>query len=440
MTTIVGRATPLALNLMPKPSSPDQVSATTAPMAVARLLGVSGVLGVLVALGFQGFAWSSDEVLNLVWVEWAGERPTAWMTLALATSGGLLVGLTLKLVPGHGGPHPGDGHGLVPESSGGGPEAIGIVIAGFVSLVAGAALGPEGAVIPATAAFAAIAAQWARMRGPETKLLVGSALAALLATMFGSPLAGAVPLMEIAGVSGFGLTMAMLPALTASATAVLTLRVLGSEAIGAMDLSYDGWRAGDLAWAVGVGIAAGALGVLVDWGTPKLRQFTKRIDGRSVILTTTLGGALLGVTYIIGGEEVRFRGVPQLGELLASDPSAGAAMLAVAMKIVALVVCLAAGYRGGKIFPLVFIGGALGLSIHLLIPAVPMPVAVAAGLAGAMAAGLRAPVVASVIAAVIVGPDLLPLAIIAVVAAHTVHLLADQVEADQTASEHASTG
>ncbi|MCB1029293.1 MAG: chloride channel protein, partial [Microthrixaceae bacterium] len=410
---------------MPEQTPPDPVVVAPAPAAVARLLAVSATLGAVVALGFQAFAWSSDELLHLIWIDWAGEHPAAWVTMALATAGGLALGVTLKLVPGHGGPHPGDGHGLVPEMEGGGPTAIGIVVAGFVSLVAGASLGPEGAVIPATAAFATIVAGWARMKGPETKLLVGAALAALLATMFGSPLAGAVPLMEIAGVSGFGLTMAMLPALTASATAVMTLRVIGSGAIGAMDLTYDGWQAGHLVWAVAVGVVAGALGVLVDWSTPHLRRFVARVEAHSLLLVTTLGGAVLGLTYVIGGDDIRFRGVPELGEFVAGDPSAGAALLAVAMKVVALTVCLAVGYRGGKIFPLVFIGGAAGLAVHLIVPAVPLSVGVAAGLAGTIAAGLRAPVIASVIAAAVVGPDLLPLAIVAVVAAHAVHLLAD---------------
>jgi H+/Cl- antiporter ClcA len=63
--------------------------------------------------------------------------------------------------------------------------------------------------------------------------------------------------------------------------------------------------------------------------------------------------------------------------------SVGALVLIVARKIVALSLCMATGFRGGRGFPVVFIGGTLGLAIHQAFTSVPLAVAAAAGMAGA---------------------------------------------------------
>ena len=42
------------------------------------------------------------------------------------------------------------------------------------------------------------------------------------------------------------------------------------------------------------------------------------------------------------------------------------------IKLAALVVAAASGFRGGRIFPAVFVGVALGLMLHEHVPAVPL--------------------------------------------------------------------
>jgi H+/Cl- antiporter ClcA len=57
-------------------------------------------------------------------------------------------------------------------------------------------------------------------------------------------------------------------------------------------------------------------------------------------------------------------------------------VLIVVVKLAALVIAAAAGFRGGRIFPGIFIGVAIGVLANALFPAVPVSLAVAAGVLG----------------------------------------------------------
>ena len=410
---------------------------------VAKLLAVSGLLGVVVALGFEGFETLSHRSREWVWHDLAGAHPRAAVTLAITTVGGLALGLALRYAPGHGGQHPADGHALYSHDGDRLSVILGVLVVGFVGLVAGASLGPEGAVIPAAAGLSLAAGRWFRLPPALAGLLPGVGISALLATMFGSPLAGAVPVMEMvpAG-SALPMPLLMLPSLTASATAVLTLQVLHAEPAGYLELGHVGFARGDLAWAVLIGVVVGGVGLLVDWLTPVLRPLTRRLDAKNVLITTTVGGFGLGLIYVVGGDEARFSGVPELLEVTDGSLALGAVVLAIAAKVIATAWCVSVGFRGGKIFPVAFMGGAAGFALHLAIGGIPVGVAVGGGIAAALATGLRAPVTAVLVAASLVGPEFLPLAVICVVVSHATHLLADQLAAfanspDQTQGSHA---
>lgn len=396
---------------------------------MARLLGVCALLGVVIALGFVGFEQALHHGQHYLWVTLAGRHPSNIVVIGLATAGGLALGLALRFVPGHGGQHPGDGHD--PLAGGGDahvPAVLGSLVVGFVGLVGGASLGPEGAVLPVAAGISVLAGRSLRVSQSMSPLVKAAGLGALLAAMFGSPLAGVVPLMELIP-AGAVPTMAMLllPSLTAAATAVLTLQVLGTEPIGRLPLDYGQFHAIHLLWAVIIGVVAGAVGLAIDRITTSLRRGTRRLDARSVVLTATVGGLVLGVLYVIGGPEVRFSGIPELLALIQRTDRAWPALLAVGVKLLATGWCLAVGYRGGKIFPVVFAGGATGLAVHLAFHSIPMPLAVAVGLAAAMATAMGTPATAALITASLLSPALLPLALIGIVTAHSVHLLADQL-------------
>jgi H+/Cl- antiporter ClcA len=79
-----------------------------------------------------------------------------------------------------------------------------------------------------------------------------------------------------------------------------------------------------------------------------------------------------------------FKGLEQIGELLQDPDAYDAGQLAViaGIKILALLVAAGALFRGGRIFPATFIGVALGLLGHTLIPGIPLGLAVACAVVG----------------------------------------------------------
>lgn len=407
-------------------------------LAIAKLLVVCGVVGVVISLFFIGFEELYHRGQHWLWHTLIGHHPSSIATIAVAAVGGLLLGIAIHFLPGHGGAHPADSHSIM----GGGDDdetrasaLAGMFLIGVLGLCFGASLGPEGAILPVAAGISVLLSRQLKVRGPMAQLVKAAALGALLAAMLGSPLAGLIPLMELIPTATLpSMAMLVLPSLTSGATAVLTLQVLNHEPIGKLPLEYLNFRPIHLLWAVLLGVGAGAVGLAVHRGVALLRTVTVKLDARSVMISTTAGGVILGVLYAIGGENVRFAGIPELLGLIGDTDTAWQALGAMAIKVIATSVCLAAGYRGGQIFPVAFAGGAAGLALHLAFPSIPMPLAVAVGLAAAMTTALNAPATAALIVVAMLSPSLVPLALIGVVVAHTVHILVAQLAGQNNAS------
>lgn len=105
---------------------------------------------------------------------------------------------------------------------------------------------------------------------------------------------------------------------------------------------------------------------------------------RHPLLITVLGGAVLGGLGALGGPITLFKGLTQMSELVTSraDYTAGQLVLILVVKLAALLVAAGSGFRGGRIFPAVFIGAAVGTLANALVPGVPVQIAVAAGVFG----------------------------------------------------------
>src|SRR5690606_4113029 len=90
------------------------------------------------------------------------------------------------------------------------------------------------------------------------------------------------------------------------------------------------------------------------------------------------GGLVLGLLGVVGGPLTLFKGLEEMKELSeqADAMTWGAILLLAVVKTGALVVATSAGFRGGRIFPTVFIGVAVGFAATALVPAVPAAVAV----------------------------------------------------------------
>jgi len=112
-----------------------------------------------------------------------------------------------------------------------------------------------------------------------------------------------------------------------------------------------------------------------DWiGTQKLRLGK---DVLGTILTPTLGGALVGLLYV--STPLLFAdGADQQPTIVtfSNELGTGALVAAGLLKLVATGVSLGFGFVGGQLFPFMFTGTCLGAVAHLLVPSVPLLIAV----------------------------------------------------------------
>jgi len=379
------------------------------------LLLASGI-AVVIALATLAFLGAYSGLRDVVWEEIPDALdvdPYSWYALAVTTVGGLAVGLLLLVVPGHGGPGPAQGHGIgmeqVPAS-----HAAGMVLVSLVSLVAGASLGPEAALLAVALAVGTVLAD--RLKRAELAKVFGmSGVGSLLSGLFGSPLAPTVLTLEVTQVTGHNLYVFLMPVLVASAVGLLTFDAILSGPLLEIDLpSYTGVELAHVFEALAVAAVAAAVGMLLIAALRAVQRLLRPVAGRTV-LKATLGGIGIGVIALVAGEETLFSGEHEL-EVLLSDPEAygaGTLILILAGKILALALSLETGFRGGRIFPVLFIGATVGFIASDLFERVPLAVAVACGMAGAAVAIMRLPVFIALMVAFFAAPATIPLIVLA---------------------------
>ncbi|MFE9425111.1 ion channel protein [Kitasatospora sp. NPDC006697] len=365
---------------------------TPAPVLLALVLPalVVGAGSSLVLLGLSALAGRLDRFWWHYLPEHGGFAPFArwWIVVVLAVTG-LLVGLAVKLIPGHAGPDPATvGLGGAPQPAGVLP---GVAVTAVLALAGGVSLGPENPIIMINIALAF----WLGHRLlPRTKpaLWVGLGVAGTIGALFGTPVAAALILSEQPGrpdQPGALWDRLFAPLVAATAGSVTTLVIAGNDFLISLP-KYPGARLVDVAWALGLGAFAALLGLLAVYAFAPLHALFGRVPGGPVVVIT-LGGLLLGGLGALGGELTMFKGLDQVKELATSfgSHSAWALFGMCLVKLVALLVAATCGFRGGRIFPAVFVGTALGCAASVAIPDIPVALAVACSILGVLLAVTR---------------------------------------------------
>ncbi len=342
------------------------------------------VVGVGSSLVLFGITELADVLERLIWpsFEW-------WRILLVLTLAGTLTGLLIWRFPGHAGPDPAT-EGLVAPPM---PAWVvpGVLLAAIVTLSCGVSLGPEN---PITAANVALAFALGRWLFPQVDGVIWVALGAAgtIGALFGTPVAAALILSEVLitrhGSAGNGPTdqpemslwdKLFAPLLAAGAGALTTI-VLSGETLSMKVPGYPGFHLVDLVSGSLVALIGAGLGLVAVYVFPYAHAAFHRIP--HPVPMVTAGGLILGGLGIVGGEVSLFKGLTQAGELLENHYATGTVLLVLLVKLVALTVAASCGFRGGRIFPAIFMGVALGVAAHALVPAVPLSLALVSGVLG----------------------------------------------------------
>ncbi|WP_336115203.1 ion channel protein [Streptomyces sp. PTD9-10] len=398
-----------------------QQAPTTAPAAPARallpLILPALLVGVVCSLLYVGVSVAAEQFEDVLWQNLPaalgiGGYSTLWIFVML-TATGIAVGLVVWKVPGHAGPDPAT-MGLNAPAL---PPVVlpGLLLAAALMLAGGPSLGPENPIIATNVGLAVWLGHRFMPRLPNP-LWMALAEAGTLGALFGTPVAAALVISEaLAGQRIRGLLWDNLFApLAAAAAGALTTDLLHHPSFDLHLPPVGRPDAGNILAAIVVASVAAALGMCAVYAFPHLHRAFQRL--RHPMLMLPAGGLVLGALGALGGPLTLFKGLDQISEL-AADPegwTAGQFATMAVVKLAALTVAATCGFRGGRIFPGVFIGTALGLCAHALVPGVPPAVGVAAGVLGMLLAITRQGWVSLFTAAVLVAsPVILALLCIA---------------------------
>jgi H+/Cl- antiporter ClcA len=414
--------------------SPDPVALLRSRRYVG-LLVFAAILGVPISAAAYGFLalltylqkWTFTDLPRAV-----GFHGTPlWWPLPLLTLAGVVVGLTIRYLPGRGGHSPADGLATrgVPTPI----ELPGVVVAALASIGLGVVLGPEAPLIALGGGLAGWAVHLARRDAPAqaTAVVAAAGSFAAISTLLGSPLLGAFLLMEASGLAGPALGLVLVPGLVAAG--VGSLIFIGLDAwtgLGTFSLALPDlppFARPDLAqfvWALVIGLLAAVVGTAIRRLALALRPHVER----RLLLATPLMGLTVGTLAIVYAKasghsfsEVLFSGQDALGPLVSQGASysVGALCLLVACKGLAYSASLSS-FRGGPVFPAMFLGAAGGIALSHL-PGLPLVPGVATGIGAMCVVLLRLPLTSVLLATLLLAEDglaVMPLVIVAVAVAY----------------------
>ena len=243
--------------------------------------------------------------------------------------------------------------------------------------------------------------------------------------------------------SGLTLSLVALPGLLASGLGALVFAGLNSwSGLGSFSLALPSVppavspTLATLAWAVAMGLVGALLGWAIRWLALSLRP----VVHRSRVLVTAVLGLFIGLTamtyQLLSGNsftQVLFSGQDALPDLVkrADDFTIGVLILLVVCKSLVYGASLSA-FRGGPVFPSMFIGASLGIAAGGL-PGMDQAAAIAMGIGAMTTAMLRLPLTAAMLATLLLGTDgisVTPAVVIAVAVSLVVTLALPSPAAD----------
>ncbi|TCO22323.1 H+/Cl- antiporter ClcA [Kribbella steppae] len=414
---------------------PVQVIRSKPYLSALLLAAILGIPISGVAYGFLALVGAIQEFLfdDLPQDIFTGGVPAWWPVPWLALCG-CLTGLTIRYLPGNAGHSPAFGF-----KTGGGPpvdkELPGIILASLTTLSLGAVLGPEAPLIAIGGGLAALTVHLAKKDAPPMALTIMASAGsfAAISTLLGSPVLGAFLIMEAAGIGGATLSLVALPGLLASGVGALVFIGLDNwTGLGSFSLALPSVppavdpTLATMAWALAMGVAGALLGWVIRWIGLSLRPV---VHLNRVLVTTVLGVAigLTAMAYQLISDrsftQVLFSGQDAMPALVehAADYSVGVLILLAACKALAYGLSLSA-FRGGPVFPAMYIGAVLGIAASGL-PGMSLAPAIGMGIGAMCATMLRLPMTSVLLATLLLGADgisVTPQVVVAVVVAFVI--------------------
>ena len=367
----------------------------------ARWLLLAMLVAVLAGTASAWFLWALDWATGtrnahswLIWLLPFAGFATGWLYLRYgsAVEGGVNLVITEIKTPGK----------PIPLRMA--PLVLGATV---VSHLFGASVGREGTAVQMGGALADQLTRWFRLDAADRRMVLMAGISAGFASVFGTPLAGAVFALEVLALGRLPLTFyrALLPCLAAALLAD-QVELLWGGLLGVHHTHY----AAPLIPAVTIPLlgAMAIAGVLFGLTARVFAGATHALAGamkRAIAyapLRPFAGGVVVALAvWLLGTDHYIGLGIPTIVDAL-QQPLPAHDFLA---KMAFTIVSLGSGFKGGEVTPLFFIGATLGNALAPLLQQ-PFALLAAVGFVAVFAGAANTPLASTVMAMELFGPGI----------------------------------
>lgn len=247
-----------------------------------------------------------------------------------------------------------------------------IYIGTIITHLFGGSAGREGTALQMAGAFADQLSKPLKLNSSDRQILLIAAIAAGFGAVFGTPLAGAVFALEFYLVGKIRYN-AIFPAFITAIIADYTARAMGAPHSHFFSEPTLGLKPDFLIFSILSGVLFGLTAAFFSKTLHFLTDFFAK-NIKNELLRPVIGGSILVVIILIwGNTKYLGLGVPEIENsfLKVSDPQD------FILKLLLTTLTISAGFKGGEVTPLFFIGATLGSALAAIFP---LPVALLAAM------------------------------------------------------------
>ncbi len=405
-------------------NNPDvQDSPSKSPeLAYRQMIFYAALIGIAGGLVATAYYYVLEAGIHLVWHTLPDLLklyfPTvipSWNYVWIVTSiGGFLVGLTLHYMG-----LPGEVAFVVDKVHDPGRielrQTPAMIVASLISIAFGGSAGPEAPLVQVNGSFGGWLGEKLKLSAATIRVLTFCGMSAALGAFFGAPLGGALFALELPHRRGLEYYEALIPAVLSAILSFSVFRFYTGLTIGGMyhfaaipQLTLMNLGEGALLGIIGAVTAV--IFVVVFRSIGYLSEYI----AHHVILLATLGGLSIGlIAYVF--PQTLFFGEKEISTIVETGSTFGITMLLAiaAAKMLAVSCTLHSGFRGGFIFPLFYIGAAVGLAVALAIPQIHPTIGMICMMAAVNVAITKTPISTTVILSVLSDTAMVPVIVIA---------------------------